>query len=74
MADAATVALAIDLVRHLVLRPGGKQLVYVNLLLEVSSHEDEEIRTGVLGTQAPPQRSALKPMRLLSLYLLTGFY
>jgi len=36
--------MAIQIVRHLVHRP-TKQLVYLNVLLEVSSHEMESVRS-----------------------------
>ena len=42
--DAASVGMAIQIVRHLVHRP-TKQLVYLNVLLDVSSHEVETVRS-----------------------------
>ena len=46
--DPKSVAMTIDIVRQLVHRP-SKQLVYLNVLLDVSSHEDEEIRTTAIN-------------------------
>ncbi len=46
--DAKLVDISIQIVRQLVHRP-TKQLVYLNVLLEISSHEVEEVRSAVLS-------------------------
>lgn len=46
--DAKSVDISIQIVRQLVHRP-TKQLVYLNVLLDVSSHEVEEVRSAVLS-------------------------
>ena len=46
--DATSVGMAIQIVRHLVHRP-TKQLVYLNVLLEVSSHEMESVRSAAIS-------------------------
>ncbi len=46
--DAKSVDISIQIVRQLVHRP-TKQLVYLNVLLEVSSHEVDDVRAAVLS-------------------------
>ena len=45
--DTKSVVMAIQIVRQLVRRP-KKQLVFLNVLLQVSSHEDEPVRSAAL--------------------------
>lgn len=46
--EAKLVEMAIQIVQHLVRRP-TKQLVYLNFLLEVSSHEVDDVRSAALS-------------------------
>lgn len=46
--DAKLVDISIQILRQLVQRP-SKQLIYLNVLLEISSHENENIRSAVLS-------------------------
>lgn len=46
--DAKLIDISIQIARQLVQRP-TKQLVYLNVLLEVSSHEVEDVRTAAIS-------------------------